>query len=248
MSTPDSPVRCRYPIVLLHGLFGFVERRIGPLRFTYFRGVATYLESVGNRVVSVEVNPLQSISYRARQIQESIESLPELRDSPFHIIAHSMGGLDARYLISRLETGDRVKSLTTLSTPHRGSYLADLLGTLPGISRLIPAIPDLSESSAEQFNRETPDNPGTTYLSVPCWTRFWMCCPAMWILYLILRLRNGLNDGQVSLESAKWGRVLEELEADHFQVIGLRIGLNALQPGHHLDLYGRISRAIAEIE
>ena len=42
-----------------------------------------------------------------------------------------MGGLDARYLISRLGMADRVLSLTTLGTPHRGTSFADW-----GVSRL----------------------------------------------------------------------------------------------------------------
>jgi hypothetical protein len=37
-----------------------------------------------------------------------------------------MGGLDARYLISKLGYGTKVASLTTISTPHRGSPLADV--------------------------------------------------------------------------------------------------------------------------
>lgn len=45
-------------------------------------------------------------------------------DSKVNVIAHSMGGLDARYLISALgET--RVASLTTISTPHAGSRVAN---------------------------------------------------------------------------------------------------------------------------
>src|SRR5215510_6280544 len=48
-----------------------------------------------------------------------------------HIIAHSMGGLDARYLLCNNLYGlgalDRVVSLSTISTPHRGSQVADLL-------------------------------------------------------------------------------------------------------------------------
>ena len=41
------------------------------------------------------------------------------------IIAHSMGGLDARYMISRLGMDDRVTALVTITTPHRGSPYAD---------------------------------------------------------------------------------------------------------------------------
>ena len=52
-------------------------------------------------------------------------------DGAVHIIAHSMGGLDSRTLIARnlhgLSDPGRIASLTTVSTPHRGSPVADLL-------------------------------------------------------------------------------------------------------------------------
>jgi triacylglycerol lipase len=41
-------------------------------------------------------------------------------------MAHSMGGLDCRYLISRIKPDDYTPlSLTTISTPHRGSPFMD---------------------------------------------------------------------------------------------------------------------------
>jgi len=51
---------------------------------------------------------------------------------PVNIVAHSMGGLDARYMISCLEPkGVEVRSLVTVATPHRGSAFADyVLGGL----------------------------------------------------------------------------------------------------------------------
>ena len=44
---------------------------------------------------------------------------------PVHILAHSLGGLDSRYMISKLDMAERVLSLTTLGTPHRGTTFAD---------------------------------------------------------------------------------------------------------------------------
>jgi triacylglycerol lipase len=104
-----------------------------------------------------------------------------------HIIAHSMGGLDARYLISTLGYASKVKSLTTLSTPHRGSPLADiglgithdlttsqedailaigkLLGEDTDKDALNRALVDLSEAQAPAFNAANPDAPGVTYFS-----------------------------------------------------------------------------------
>jgi triacylglycerol lipase len=89
-----------------------------------------------------------------------------------------MGGLDSRYLISTLRYGDRIASLTTISTPHGGSAVADvILGELPGdADRALNAIADvfgatfsdvkgnshlraaleaLAEASVDSFNART---------------------------------------------------------------------------------------------
>ena len=59
----------------------------------------------------------------------------EIIDKKIHIIAHSMGGLDSRYMISKLGMADRVLSLTTISTPHHGSPIADIT-----VARASPAL------------------------------------------------------------------------------------------------------------
>ena len=41
-----------------------------------------------------------------------------------HIIGHSLGGLIARYYVTRLGGDARVHTLITLGTPHEGSYAA----------------------------------------------------------------------------------------------------------------------------
>src|SRR5205814_1408651 len=49
----------------------------------------------------------------------------ELPAGPVHVIGHSMGGLDARFMVAKLGMETRVLSLTTVGTPHRGSPFAD---------------------------------------------------------------------------------------------------------------------------
>src|SRR5207249_8887306 len=62
-----------------------------------------------------------------------------------NIVAHSMGGLDARYAISQLGLGGRVASLITIGTPHLGTPLADAGHALFGrITRLLRRIVDLT--------------------------------------------------------------------------------------------------------
>lgn len=99
-----------------------------------------------------------------------------------NLIGHSMGGLDGRFLISRLQpTTFKVRSLTTISTPHRGSTFADfLLEDVLGAQRIpallsimstlgVPgggrAFDNLTTTNMAKFNDETPDKEGVRYFS-----------------------------------------------------------------------------------
>jgi len=157
-----------------------------------------------------------------------------------HIIAHSMGGLDSRFLLSNnlLGLADRVLSLSTVSTPHRGSPVADLvLGLIPGIdSRPVRAVldrlssigsgalDDLTTTAALKFNQENPDLPHVRYLS-------YLGCDhislALLATYEFIQSRGRTddektNDGVVSLNSARWPIDLVEppWPADHLAQIG----------------------------
>ena len=59
-----------------------------------------------------------------------------IRARKVNIIAHSMGGLDARYAIAKLGLADRVASLVTIGTPHLGTPLANLGARLSDLLRL----------------------------------------------------------------------------------------------------------------
>lgn len=117
-------------IVLVHGILGFRQR----FDVEYFRGVAEHLRVQGIAVLVPELDPTQGIEFRGNQLCDQINAgfnggtLD--RDQKTHIVAHSMGGLDSRYVLSPV-SGKRlvapVRSLTTISTPHLGSPIADLI-------------------------------------------------------------------------------------------------------------------------
>ena len=49
-----------------------------------------------------------------------------------NLIGHSKGGLESRYVVSKLGMENHISSITTLGTPHQGTHLADIiLGKLP---------------------------------------------------------------------------------------------------------------------
>ncbi len=223
---------------------------MGPWRLVYFRGVVPYLEAAGNQVFTIAVHPVQTIEYRAHQLAKFIDHHPVLSTSRINLVGHSMGGLDGRFLISHLDPEHRVTSLTTLASPHLGSWLADIVDTLPLIrnaaAKWLPGIRTLSERNMASLNAELPNREDVTYFSVPTTTSFWTCTPLMWPLYLLLKLHDGANDGQVSQTSGTWGEVLEVAMADHLEMIGMHFGLNRFFPYDHLALYGRLTRLLAE--
>jgi triacylglycerol lipase len=65
-----------------------------------------------------------SITSRADRLHEQLKS--RVRGRGINFLAHSMGGLDCRHLISHISPKEYVPlSLTTIGTPHRGSPFMD---------------------------------------------------------------------------------------------------------------------------
>ena len=134
-----------YPIVLHHGFSGWKD--VQALNIAYFYGVAEALANAGEtQVFETQVDPYRSTEVRGDQLAAQIDQiLADTGKDKVNVIGHSQGGLDARYVISTLGYGDRIASLTSISTPHRGTRIAQaLLKTVPDWSDpLINAIAGL---------------------------------------------------------------------------------------------------------
>lgn len=81
---------------------------------------------------------LASPACYARIIGRAAERLRETHGSPVTIVAHSMGGLGARWYIERRDGAPNVDQLITLGTPHQGSQLAYLGAFTPGGQAMLP--------------------------------------------------------------------------------------------------------------
>lgn len=227
--------RLRHPVVLAHGLFGFDEIAVAGRKHRYFRNIATRLEPEGTRFHHLRVPPTASVAVRAARLVSLLNELPGER---FNLIAHSMGGLDARYAISRLGLAPRVASLTTIGAPHRGTPLAEL--HLFRFLRL-DAQADLTPAALAKFNAEVPDAPGVAYCSVVASADALHTNPLLWPSHAYLRFRAGPNDGIVPASSQRWGRVLREVRADHWAQVGWSLRFDAAA------LYESILRELAAL-
>ena len=217
----------RAPIVLVHGLFGFDQLRIGKWVLTdYFHGIPPALQQAGNRAFVARLSPTDGIAARAAQLRDFIQA--QSPDEPVHLLAHSMGGLDARHMISHLDMAGRVLTLTTLGTPHRGTPFADW-----GLSRVgrvvVPvldkfglprqAFDDLTVTACKEFNENTPNAERVRYFSVAGrMTSRWRN-PTWNLSAPIVEKAEGASDGVVSIQSATWGESLDVWEGDHMNLI-----------------------------
>jgi triacylglycerol lipase len=110
----------RYPVVLLHGFFGFDS--IGPV--DYFYGVADALKSSGATVLVSEVSAANTSSVRGEQLLAELQRWQAAYGyAKFNLIGHSQGGIDARYVAA--VAPNLVASVTTVSAPNTGSAVAD---------------------------------------------------------------------------------------------------------------------------
>jgi triacylglycerol lipase len=249
--------RLRTPVVLVHGLLGFGRIQIaGHTISNYFPGIAEALEEAGNRVLIPFLTPTGAIALRAQQLKEFI--LRHSPHEPVHLVAHSMGGLDSRYMISRLDMAEHVLTLTTLGTPHRGTAFADwgvrrlerlLKPILDLLNVPLEAFYDLTTTQCAAFNREVTDAPTVRYFSVAGRHDGTFRNPE-WILpYRIVAQAEGDNDGIVSLASAHYGGEIDVWEGDHLSLVNWLhpLGVNRGLDRDPRPRYGPILRRLADL-
>jgi len=170
----------KYPIVLVHGLFGFDN--IGPV--DYFYGIASALRSGGADVYVTQVSAANSTEVRGEQLLTQVKQiLAATGAAKVNLIGHSHGGPTARYVAS--VRPDLVASVSSVGGVNKGSKVADvLIGAVPNVSYTIanavsgfisflsgsPTLPQNSYAAAQSlstagtlaFNSRHPEGVPTT--------------------------------------------------------------------------------------
>lgn len=220
----------RYPIVLVHGVF-FRDQKY----FNYWGRIPAELVRNGAAVYYGEQQSSGSVASCAEELRERVEAIVrETGCGKVNLIAHSKGGLDSRYALSRLGLAPLTASLTTINTPHRGCAFVDwLLEKCPApvcaaIAKsynaalrrfgdanpdFMAAVRDLTSSACGERNRSLPDAPGVVYRSVGSRMRSSFSAPMPLLLtWRFVRRFDGENDGLVGVESMRWGESFRMLE------------------------------------
>ncbi|MBK9072787.1 MAG: alpha/beta fold hydrolase [Myxococcales bacterium] len=250
----------RLPIVLVHG-FNAGKKA--------FHDVAPRLRDAGFIVEEVQLSPYAPTVIRTDELATQIAEIKARHGAAkVHLIAHSFGGIDARRLVHVPPFTDVAASITTVSTPHRGTHIAELL-TAEWVLELAPAVlrrisfigesdadfveqndfaaqvADMMPAAMEAFNAAYPDRAGVFYQSY-----------AGYATTLGVRNSNHLGD----CEEQYWGgdaaydHINPLLAVSHVLLRGADDGLVAVRsakwgrfrgclPGDHLDVIGQIQKS-----
>ena len=224
-----------YPIILAHGVCPFDtlwnrfilddgKKHHRTDRFHYFKGVRSMLEGKGFKAFHSRVSWAAVVDRRAIDLKNTIEGVLKISGAKkINIIAHSMGGLDARHMLfndrNRGRIHKRVASLTTISTPHDGSPYADwgidhLPFVIPIIRKLgldLRGLRDLRTEVCKAFNElsEVKSFERNCQGSIKFQTYAGkQKLRGMFGLFRrsfkIIEKEEGENDGLVSVRSARW--------------------------------------------
>lgn len=230
-------------IVFVHGILGFACHKLLCLRLCYFRGLKERFAAQGVSLHFPTLPPAGSVEQRAMVLARFLEKIPAER---ICLIAHSMGGLDGRYLIHHLDKKHRVCRLVTIGTPHRGTPLAHWFlqgsGPVPWLGRHLarPGADDLTPEVCARFNEVTPDRSDVLYQSYAGCRPVAEMAPWFKPWARMIMEESGDNDSQVPVSSARWGEFLGTVRADHLELVGWSLAMPdraVVRPFGHLDFY-----------
>ena len=228
----------KYPIVLVHGI---AMRDKGKV-FPPWGRIPAVLIKNGVDLYFGKTDAWGSIESNAEMLKQTIDTILDLtKKDKINIIAHSKGGIDSRYFIMKYNYGNKVASLTTISTPHHGSEIADLLYGKKRFHSIIIRIrlllfgklfgdanPDiykvsyqLTTQNMKIFNQDITMDDKVYYQSIYTTMNDPSNDPALSISYNYIKRISGENDGLVSGNSAKWGKNIIKIDAaiSHEQII-----------------------------
>ena len=265
-------------LILIHGIVGFH----GLFREGYLRPLGDYLtrafRAMPLRVFETHAEPGSGIFSRGPLLRGQIldafvrgELDPKART---HIFAHSMGGLDARYLLSPANPdnlGERIASLTQIGVPNRGTPIVDFLvgkwqqhplqdvieqlsqaalSMLRAMQMDAEGIQDLTRDDLLAFNDTVVDHPQVNYSSVAGVGRggWGVTSRVMLPLHRITTALSGeRNDGLVPLSSAQWGQAAaEEWPADHADLVGINMNFPFVRP-LHFNVYAHYKGLVGRV-
>ena len=219
--------RTKYPILMVHGVF-FRDFKY----FNYWGRIPGELEKNGATIYYGEHQSAASVSNSAKELALRITDIVEKTGcEKVNVIAHSKGGLDIKTAMMLPGIADKIASVITVNTPHKGCEFAEYLlnkapegfkeqvasaynGSLRKLGDpdpdFIAAVTDLTASECRRIWDETESfdraAKGIYTKSIgSCMKRASGGRFPLNMSYHLVRFFDGPNDGLVGESSFKWG-------------------------------------------
>ena len=238
-------IQTRYPVFLCHG-FGAIGSLVKP---SPLHDPCMLMREHGTIAIAPNVVPYAPIETRAKNWVRLIANFCETYGfKKVNVVAHSMGGLDMRHALSHLGIAKRVASLTTIATPHHGTFLADLILKTPEIiteklsdivdwfgnsvyprekSEVLSSVEQLCRAYIQEtFNPATPDLKGFPYFSYSAAVgkgTDYSLNPVFLFQNTQIYSKEDINDSFVSVKSAQWGEHLGTIPLSHMNHINVQV-------------------------
>ncbi len=245
----------RYPIMMVHGV-GFRDLKY----VNYWGRIPRELTRNGAVIAYGNQEAWGTVEDNAQDLKEAVLWLmSETGSEKVNIIAHSKGGLDSRYMISQLDMGGCVASLTTINSPHRGSRVIDVVYGMPrSIYRRIAAVMDgyfrwlgdkrpnfltasgqFTTTWCEHFNARALDDSRVYYQSYMSVMQNPFSDFILSVPFCIVKAAEGPNDGLVAPSAANWGQFKGTFKSGTF---------HGISHGDMIDLRRRDYRGFDVVE
>ena len=233
----------KYPIILVHGIA--VQERKKFMNIHLWGRIPETLREQGIKVFFGKTDAWGTYDSNALLLKATIEKvLEKTKSEKVNIIAHSKGGLDARYLIWKCHFGDKVASLTTISTPNGGAEVADLLHkqkalhsnlakkALKKMEKLYGDISpnaylvneELTTEKMKEFNAKVIMDKTVYCQSIYSTMRNSFDDLVFFYPHSYIHKVAGANDGLVSEQSAQWGQKTVKINGgiSHTEIIDFK--------------------------
>jgi len=227
-------------LIFIHGLntYGDHDIHIGPLKFgpMHIRLERAFSDR-GIRFRSISGSMFAHPFEQAEQIVQQVQSLPIT--TRFHVLGQSTGGLVARAVAQHPKLHDRVASVLTMGTPHRGAPAAEfglafnenhpllkrVLATCGyDTARKLTIFQAYTPKAVDEFCQELSARAKTPasqlQASFICQVEGAQTSWPLLMLESLLNSENQMGDGLISSDSQRFGLVQGPFALDHFGELG----------------------------
>jgi len=247
----------KYPVILVHG----IAIRDRDVASAPWGRIPRILRENGVEIYFGNTDAWGTIESNAELLKTTVDKvLKETGKEKVNIIAHSKGGLDSRCMIWKYNYENKVASLTTISTPHHGAVLADMILNLKSLhtktakktlgdlvklyNDIYPDIYtagyDLTTANMKEFNKIVTMDDIVFYQSIYSVMNNARDDLLFTASYNYIKKEIGENDGLVSEYSARWGNNITKVEGgiSHGQIIDImgKIPLDMKIPNMYLRI------------